>query len=178
MKNGNRLEAIRYITLLNSITFHGGQSRLPRVHATGSIRIAPPSQWLDALLRRDRKLGRGDREKAATSVLSRCDSRGGRGRAKCRGTWMRGRKLVGLRHEQKGRDDITEHITLGFLSSTVAEFLSAVREVCHLFRIPPSRWILYSSRKVFAIKSLRTIVSIYICLREYFLTSILSWNVK
>lgn len=74
MKNGNRLEAIRYITLLNSITFHGGQSRLPRVHATGSIRIASPSQWLDALLRRDRKLGRGDREKA---VLSRCERREG-----------------------------------------------------------------------------------------------------
>lgn len=38
-RNGNSLEAV-FITLLNSITFHGGHSRL--VRATGSIRIAPP----------------------------------------------------------------------------------------------------------------------------------------
>lgn len=57
---------------------------------------------------------------------------GGEGRAKCRGTWMRGRKLVGLRHEQKGRDDVTEYITLASFSST--EFRSAARQVSHLFR--------------------------------------------
>lgn len=43
----------------------------------------------------------------------------------------------------------------------------------------PSRWILYSARKVFAIKSLDFEDDCFDTrLREYFLTSILSWNVK